>query len=38
MDGAQMLDRAIGLAATGLELTVPPLLGALPLAYTAPQD
>lgn len=37
MDGAQMLDRAIGLAATGLELTVPPLLGALPLAYTAPQ-
>src|SRR6185437_9990476 len=36
MDATQMLSRAIALAATGQELTVHPLLGALPLAYTAP--
>lgn len=37
MDAAQMLDRAIALAATGQELTVPGLLGSLPLAYTTPR-
>lgn len=36
MDATQMLSRAIALAATGQELTVHPLLGALPLVYTAP--
>jgi nitric oxide reductase NorD protein len=33
----EMLNRAIGLAATGQALTVHPLLGNLPLAYTMPQ-
>ncbi|TAM67291.1 MorD protein [Mycobacterium sp.] len=37
MDATQMLSRAIALATTGRELTVHPLLGALPLAHTAPQ-
>lgn len=36
MSAAEMLDRAIALANTGQELTIHPLLGALPLAYTAP--
>jgi hypothetical protein len=36
MDATQMLNLAIALAATGRELTVHPLLGALPPAYTAP--
>ncbi|OBH43552.1 nitric oxide reductase activation protein NorD [Mycobacterium mantenii] len=36
MDGAEMLNRAIALAATGKALTIHPLLGTLPLAYTAP--
>jgi hypothetical protein len=36
MAGAEMLNRAIALAATGQELAVHPLLGSLPLAYTAP--
>ena len=33
----QMLNRAIALAATGRALTIHPLLGSLPLAYTAPR-
>ena len=37
MDAEQMLNRAIALAATGQALTVHPLLGNLPLAYTMPQ-
>ncbi|WP_406815457.1 nitric oxide reductase activation protein NorD [Mycobacterium sp. M23085] len=37
MDAAEMLDRAIALAAAGQELTIHPLLGSLPLAYTVPQ-
>jgi nitric oxide reductase NorD protein len=37
MTGAEILDRAIALAATGQELTVLPLLGSLPVAYTAPR-
>lgn len=36
MDGAEMLSRAIALAAAGQALTIHPLLGALPLAYTVP--
>ncbi|CAM4018777.1 MorD protein [Mycobacterium senriense] len=36
MDGAEILSRAIALAASGQALTIHPLLGALPLAYTAP--
>ena len=36
MDAAEMLNRAIALATTGQALTVHPLLGHLPLAYTAP--
>lgn len=36
MGAAEMLGRAIALANTGQELTIHPLLGALPLAYTAP--
>lgn len=36
-DAPQMLNRAIALAATGQALTVHPLLGSLPLAYTMPQ-
>ncbi len=37
MDAAEMLNRAIALAARGRPLTVHPLLGNLPLAYTMPQ-
>ncbi|GBG39247.1 nitric oxide reductase activation protein NorD [Mycobacterium montefiorense] len=37
MNAAEMLSRAIGLAATGHTLTLHPLLGNLPLAYTTPQ-
>ena len=37
MDAGQMLNRAIALAATGRALTVHPLLGNLPLAYTMPR-
>lgn len=37
MAAEQMLNRAIALAATGRALTVDPLLGNLPLAYTMPQ-
>lgn len=36
MDGAEMLNRAIALAASGEALPIHPLLGTLPLAYTAP--
>lgn len=35
MPAVQMLDRAIALATTRQELTLHPLLGSLPLAYTA---
>jgi nitric oxide reductase NorD protein len=38
MDARQMLDRAVALAATSRPLTVHPLLGSLPLAYTMPQS
>jgi nitric oxide reductase NorD protein len=37
MDASQMLNRAVALAATRQPLTVHPLLGNLPLAYTMPQ-
>ena len=37
MNAHEMLNRAIALAATDRELTVHPLLGTLPPAYTAPQ-
>ena len=37
MAATEMLDRAIAMAATGQALTISPLLGTLPLAYTAPQ-
>jgi nitric oxide reductase NorD protein len=37
MDAAEMLNRAITLATNGQALTVHPLLGNLPLAYTNPQ-
>lgn len=37
MDAEEMLNRAIALAATDQTLTVHPLLGTLPLAYTAPR-
>jgi nitric oxide reductase NorD protein len=37
MDAREMLSRAVALAATGQALTVHPLLGNLPLAYTMPQ-
>ncbi|MEB3981634.1 MorD protein [Mycobacterium sp. 663a-19] len=37
MDAGEMLNRAIALAATGRALTVHPLLGNLPLAYTVPR-
>jgi hypothetical protein len=37
LDGAQMLERAVALARTGRPLTVDPLLGSLPRAYTDPQ-
>ena len=37
MDGRTMLDRAIALARTGLDLTIDPLIGRLPRAYTVPQ-
>jgi nitric oxide reductase NorD protein len=37
MNAEEMLNRAIALAATGRALTVHPLLGNLPLAYTMPQ-
>jgi nitric oxide reductase NorD protein len=37
MDAPEMLNRAVTLAANGQALTVHPLLGALPLAYTTPQ-
>jgi nitric oxide reductase NorD protein len=37
MAAPEMLNRAIALADTGQALTVHPLLGALPLAYTMPQ-
>ncbi|MGE2714054.1 nitric oxide reductase activation protein NorD [Mycolicibacterium litorale] len=36
LDGAQMLERAITLARAGGPLTVDPLLGSLPRAYTDP--
>ncbi|SPM26576.1 nitric oxide reductase activation protein NorD [Mycobacterium terramassiliense] len=36
MDAAEMLNRAIALAATGQALAVHPLLGTLPPAHTAP--
>src|SRR6185312_14220100 len=35
LDGAEMLNRAIALAASGQALPIHPLLGTLPLAYTA---
>jgi nitric oxide reductase NorD protein len=37
MDAREMLNRAVTLAAAGQPLTVDPLLGRLPLAYTAPE-
>jgi nitric oxide reductase NorD protein len=37
MDAPEMLNRAVALAAGGQALTVHPLLGNLPLAYTMPQ-
>ncbi|MGX9788002.1 MorD protein [Mycobacterium sp. MMS18-G62] len=37
MDAKEMLNRAVALAGTGRSLDVHPLLGRLPLAYTAPQ-
>jgi len=37
MDAPQMLNRAVALAASGQALTVHPLLGSLPVAYTMPQ-
>jgi nitric oxide reductase NorD protein len=37
MEAAEMLNRAVALAATGQALPVHPLLGSLPVAYTAPQ-
>ncbi|MGB9303259.1 MAG: VWA domain-containing protein [Mycobacterium sp.] len=37
MDAAEMLNRAIALATTGQALTVHPLIGNLPVAYTNPQ-
>jgi nitric oxide reductase NorD protein len=37
MDGAEMLNRAVTLARAGDPLSIPPLLGTLPLAYTLPQ-
>ncbi|MCV7412994.1 MorD protein [Mycobacterium florentinum] len=37
MTAQEMLNRALELAATGRPLTVPALLGALPLAHTMPQ-
>ncbi|MEO3760088.1 MorD protein [Mycobacterium sp. B14F4] len=37
LDAPAMLDQAIALARTGQPLTVHPLFGGLPLAYTAPQ-
>ena len=37
MDGPEMLNRAVALAASGQALAVHPLLGNLPLAYTMPQ-
>jgi nitric oxide reductase NorD protein len=37
MDAAEMLNRAFALAATGRTLTLHPVLGSLPLAYTTPQ-
>jgi nitric oxide reductase NorD protein len=37
MDALQMLNRAISLADTGRALTVHPLLGRLPVAYTTPR-
>lgn len=37
MDAEEMLNRAIALAATSQVMTIHPLLGALPLAYTAPR-
>ncbi|WAC93731.1 nitric oxide reductase activation protein NorD [Mycobacterium sp. Aquia_213] len=37
MAAQEMLNRALALAATGQALTVPALLGDLPLAYTVPQ-
>jgi nitric oxide reductase NorD protein len=37
MTAVEMLNRAVALAATGQPLTVHPLLGHLPLAYTTPQ-
>jgi nitric oxide reductase NorD protein len=36
LDGAEMLNRAIALARTNQPLSIDPLLGRLPLAYTAP--
>ncbi|OJZ74596.1 MorD protein [Mycobacterium paraffinicum] len=36
MGASEILGRAIALASTGQALTIPPLLGSLPLAYTAP--
>lgn len=36
MTAVEMLNRAMALAATSQELTIHPLLGSLPLAYTAP--
>ncbi|RAU95009.1 MorD protein [Mycobacterium colombiense] len=36
MAAVEMLNRAMALAATSQELTIHPLLGSLPLAYTAP--
>jgi hypothetical protein len=38
MDGAEMLNRAVALARTGQPLSVHPLLGRLPSAYTMPQS
>ncbi|MGO4446638.1 nitric oxide reductase activation protein NorD [Mycobacterium sp. 2YAF39] len=37
MDGNEMLDRAVSLARASQPLSLHPLLGRLPLAYTAPQ-
>jgi nitric oxide reductase NorD protein len=37
LDGREMLNRAVALAATDRDLVLPPLLGSLPLAYTMPR-
>ncbi len=38
MTGEEMVNRAVKMAASGQPLRIDPLLGTLPLAYTAPQN